>query len=120
MPCPSTCKQSPFSYLPNPTLLRSKTDAEVRMASRLFLSHINMTLVGAQLMGNIAELILRTHPEQPVPTEILQQAESWVKKGLEVSKAARNEARNSSGPETTCEAAYSVLLFNLAVIREVS
>lgn len=71
-------------------------------------------------MGNIAELILRTHPEEPIPAEIVQQAETWAKKGLDISKAARKEAAKCGTTEPTCDVAYAVLLFNFAVIREVS
>lgn len=62
-------------------------------------------------MGNIAELIVRN----PSP-ENIQQAESWAKKGLDVVKATRNDTHVKY---EICEAAYAVMLYNLAMTREV-
>jgi len=67
---------------------------------------------GAQLMGNIAELIVRN----PSP-ENIQQAESWAEKGLDVVKGTRN---NTFRKHEICEAAYAVMLYNLAMTRELS
>ncbi|EAU88214.2 hypothetical protein CC1G_03886 [Coprinopsis cinerea okayama7 len=52
-----------------------------------------------------------------VPSETLMQAESWAKKGLEVAERAR---KASFVKHPTCEVAYALGLFNLAVLREMS
>ncbi|KAF9036213.1 hypothetical protein BJ165DRAFT_1533064 [Panaeolus papilionaceus] len=67
---------------------------------------------GAQLMGNVADLILR----RSTSSEAIAQAESWAKKGLEVTSAARM----SRSAIDVCEVAYAVLLYNFAMIRELS
>jgi hypothetical protein len=77
----------------------------------------NFPSVGAQLMGNIADLMLRNHPSDDVPTDILAQAEAWAKKGLEMIQVARKE---SLFQHQTCEQAYVVMLYNFAMIKKVS
>ncbi len=67
-------------------------------------------------MGNIAELILRGHPSDTVPTEVLDQAEAWARKGLEIAKTARRESLFRQ--HEICEEGYAVLLFNMAMIRQ--
>ena len=67
----------------------------------------------AQLMGNIAELILRTSME---PASV-EQAESWVNKGLEVASRVR---KSTFRTHSICEHAYAMMLYNLAMIRDVS
>ncbi|PPQ76323.1 hypothetical protein CVT24_008382 [Panaeolus cyanescens] len=67
---------------------------------------------GAQLMGNVADLILR----RSISPEAITQAESWAKKGLEITSGARM----ARGPIEACEVAYAVLLYNFAMIRELS
>lgn len=62
-------------------------------------------------MGNVADLILR----RSTSSEAITQAESWAKKGLEVTSAARM----SRSAIDVCEVAYAVLLYNFAMIREV-
>ncbi|KAG2008291.1 hypothetical protein CC2G_013738 [Coprinopsis cinerea AmutBmut pab1-1] len=52
-----------------------------------------------------------------VPSETLMQAESWARKGLEVAERAR---KASFVKHPTCEVAYALGLFNLAVLREMS
>lgn len=77
----------------------------------------NCSLAGAQLMGNIAELVLRINPGRNLPVEILSQAESWTRKGLETVVAARKEAGSEKYAE--CEVVYAALLYNFGMIREV-
>jgi len=67
-------------------------------------------------MGNIAELILRDHPSNNVPTEVLAQAEAWARKGLEITKTTRSE--HLFRKNKICEEGYVVLLFNMAMIRQ--
>lgn len=66
-------------------------------------------------MGNVSDLILRNHPSDDIPSEILAQAESWAKKGLEVIQVARKESSSQ-----TCEEAYAIMLYNFAMTRKVS
>ena len=66
-------------------------------------------------MGNIAELILRNHDGGNVDPDVLAQAESWARKGLEVTISARV----SSIKRDVCEEAFAVLLYNLAMVRKV-
>lgn len=63
-------------------------------------------------MGNIADLILQTGTSP----ELIQQADSWANKGLEVASAARKGSRTK---HEACEIAYAFMLFNLGRIREV-
>lgn len=74
---------------------------------------LTICLSGAQMMGNIANLIL----ESGTSPELIQQAESWANKGLEVASAVRNSSRTK---HEACEIAYAFMLFNLGRIREVS
>lgn len=67
-------------------------------------------------MGNIAELILRDHPSNNVPTEVLAQAEAWARKGLEITKTMRSGSVFRKNE--ICEEGYAVLLFNMAMIRQ--
>jgi len=66
-------------------------------------------------MGNVAELILRNHNSGKVDPDVLAQAESWARKGLEVTVSARV----SSIKHDLCEEAFAVLLYNLAMVRKV-
>lgn len=68
---------------------------------------------GAQMMGNIADLILQSGTSP----ELIQQAESWANKGLEVASVVRNSSR---AKHDVCEIAYAFMLFNLGRIREIS
>ncbi|KIM39870.1 hypothetical protein M413DRAFT_186178 [Hebeloma cylindrosporum] len=70
---------------------------------------------GAQLMGNIAELILRNHDRGNVNPDDLAQAESWARKGLELTISAR---KASAIKHDVCEEAFAILLYNLAMVRE--
>ncbi|CAA7266844.1 unnamed protein product [Cyclocybe aegerita] len=70
---------------------------------------------GAQLMANVAELILRNHPSNNVNPEVLHQAESWAKKGLDITTTTRER---SPYKHSICEEAYAVMLYNLAMISE--
>ena len=65
------------------------------------------------MMGNIADLILQSGTSP----ELIQQAESWANKGVEVASAVRNSSR---AKHDVCEIAYAFMLFNLGRIREVS
>lgn len=65
------------------------------------------------MMGNIADLILQSGTSP----ELIQQAESWANKGVEVASAARNSSR---AKHDVCEITYAFMLFNLGRIREVS
>ncbi|KAF8149961.1 hypothetical protein B0H34DRAFT_802091 [Crassisporium funariophilum] len=69
---------------------------------------------GAQLMGNIAELILHNG----LSPEAVLQAESWAQKGLDVVTSARQFS--TSNKHDVCEVAYAVLLYNVAMLRELS
>lgn len=62
-------------------------------------------------MGNIAELIMRN----PTP-ENIQQAKSWANMGLNVIKVTR---KDTFLKHEICEAAYAVMLYNVAMVREV-
>ncbi|TFK38114.1 hypothetical protein BDQ12DRAFT_606466 [Crucibulum laeve] len=67
---------------------------------------------GAQMMGNIAKLILRKDSSK----ETIAQAESWAKKGLEVADVSRKSLRKHE----ICDIAYAMMLYNLAMIREMA
>lgn len=71
---------------------------------------------GAALMGNIAELIIRYRVKNEQSSEAIFQAESWAKKGLDLVSAARKVSPSKC---EACEEAYAVLLYNLAMIRDV-
>lgn len=66
----------------------------------------------AQLMGNLAELILRTKNDP----DALMQAESWAKKGLDIASRTR---KSTIVKHPVCEASYAFMLYNLAMIRDV-
>jgi len=68
-------------------------------------------------MAHISWLILLKYPSNEIPPEVLKQAESWAKKGLDVAQSAR---RSLSVKEEICEVVYAMLLFNLGMMREVS
>lgn len=68
---------------------------------------------GAQLMGNISELILRTS----INPEAVVQAEAWANKGLEVASRVR---KSTFTTHPVCEQAYAMMLYNLAMIRDMS
>ena len=68
---------------------------------------------GAQLMGNIAELILRTRND----SEAIMQAEAWANKGLDIAMRTR---KSTFSKHEVCEVAYAAMLYNLAMIRDVS
>lgn len=68
---------------------------------------------GAQLMGNISELILR----RSMSPDAVVQAESWANKGLEVASRLRKSGFTA---HPVCEQAYAMMLYNLAMIRDVS
>lgn len=67
----------------------------------------------AQLMGNLAELILRTKNDP----DALMQAESWAKKGLDIASRTR---KSTIVKHPVCEASYAFMLYNLAMIRDMS
>jgi hypothetical protein len=67
-------------------------------------------------MGNIAELILRNRDGGNVNPDDLAQAESWARKGLELTISAR---KVSPIKHDVCEEAFAMLLYNLAMVREV-
>ncbi|THU86559.1 hypothetical protein K435DRAFT_782822 [Dendrothele bispora CBS 962.96] len=68
---------------------------------------------GAQLMGNLSELIMR----QPPSPDVLHQAEAWASQALAVVKKARAE---SKAVIPGCEEVYAAALFNVATFREMS
>ncbi|KAJ7439319.1 hypothetical protein FB451DRAFT_1302131 [Mycena latifolia] len=70
------------------------------------------TCQGAQLMNNIAELVIR-HPT----AERQKYAEAWAQKALSVLQATR---KNTKEPISTCEQALSVALFNAGMLRELA
>lgn len=68
-------------------------------------------------MGNVAELLVRNLDSKNATPEAVSQAEAWAKKGLEVVIAAR---KISPIEVDVCEEAFAVLLYNVAMIREVN
>jgi hypothetical protein len=68
-------------------------------------------------MGNLAELILRSHPSDNVPPEVLASAEVRVHDGLELIRATRKQLLSR---HEFCEEVYAVLLYNFAMLRQVS
>ncbi|KAJ3935291.1 MAG: hypothetical protein NXY57DRAFT_958307 [Lentinula lateritia] len=68
---------------------------------------------GAQLMGNLSEMIMR----RPPSPDTLHQAEAWASQALAVTKKARAE---SSKPIDPCEEVYAAALFNLATFRNMA
>ncbi|KAF5344033.1 hypothetical protein D9758_012877 [Tetrapyrgos nigripes] len=68
---------------------------------------------GAQLMGNLSELIMR----RPPSPETLHQAEAWASQALAVIKKARAEIKSTI---PGCEEVYAAALFNVAYFREIS
>jgi hypothetical protein len=67
---------------------------------------------GAQLMGNLSELISRG---QPTP-ERLHQAEAWAKQALGILQRATEDTK---GQSAICEEALVAAFFNLAALKEV-
>jgi hypothetical protein len=67
-------------------------------------------------MGNIAELLLRGQSREKMSPEVLAQAESWARKGLDIVTTTR---KRSSAPLDICEEAFAVLLYNVALVKEV-
>ncbi|KAF8884866.1 hypothetical protein CPB85DRAFT_1337628 [Mucidula mucida] len=69
---------------------------------------------GAQLMGNISELIL--HRPGKLTPERLNQAESWAKQAL----GTLQKTRKLHEPIPICEVAYAAALFNVGFMREIA
>ncbi|VDB91372.1 unnamed protein product [Peniophora sp. CBMAI 1063] len=69
---------------------------------------------GAQLMSNMAELIVR---DGPLTHAKIHQAEAWAKKAQEILAKA-SAGRPSGDVQGVCDQAYVVTLFNLASLRE--
>ncbi|KAJ7108537.1 hypothetical protein C8R44DRAFT_884609 [Mycena epipterygia] len=69
---------------------------------------------GAQLMNNIAELIIRGDPT----TERQKYAEAWAQKALSLLEKTRKGT--TKAPIPTCEAALAVALFNAGILRELA
>lgn len=67
-------------------------------------------------MGNVAELMIRSLNTESASSEALSQAEAWAKKGLDVVMAAR---KLSPIKYDVCEESLAMLLYNVAMIREV-
>lgn len=67
---------------------------------------------GAQLMNNIAELVIR-HPTD----ERQKYADGWAQTALTLLQANRKSAKE---PISTCEHALSVALFNAGMLREMA
>ncbi|KAF8910626.1 hypothetical protein CPB84DRAFT_1764172 [Gymnopilus junonius] len=72
---------------------------------------------GAQLMGNVAELMISSTNTKNASPEALSQAEAWARKGLDVVIAAR---KLSPIKCDVCEESFAMLLYNVAMIRELS
>ncbi|KAF8187005.1 hypothetical protein K438DRAFT_1835443 [Mycena galopus ATCC 62051] len=68
---------------------------------------------GAQLMNNIAELLVRGDPT----AERQKHAETWAQKALSLLQTAR---KNTKEPIPTCELALSAALFNAGMLRELA
>ncbi|KAL1695662.1 hypothetical protein GGG16DRAFT_108848 [Schizophyllum commune] len=69
---------------------------------------------GAQLMTNLADLIIQTDPEKN--PDKLHQAQAWAQKALAVVEDAR---KSSEEEEPLCETALAVVFFNLAVLTQI-
>jgi hypothetical protein len=91
--------------------LQQKICARVEILPFPFLCFTEFS-TGAQLMNNIAELIVRGDPT----TERQKYAESWAQKALSILQTTR---KNTKEPIPTCELALSVALFNAGMLREV-
>ncbi|KAK1223595.1 hypothetical protein PQX77_013524 [Marasmius sp. AFHP31] len=78
---------------------------------------------GAQLMGNLSELLMRNANESKSdPTQAgqrIHQAEAWASQSLAVLQKARAEL-GSSAKEGICEMAYAAALFNVAAFKEMA
>jgi hypothetical protein len=72
---------------------------------------------GAQLIGNLAELSLRSHPSDNIPPEVLASAEVRLKAALNLTRAARDPI--SFSRHDLCEEVYAVLLYNFGMLRQV-
>lgn len=72
---------------------------------------------GAQLMGNITELLVRNLTRATATFEATSQAEAWARKGLETVMAAR---KASPIRHDVCEEALVALLYNVAMVRELA
>lgn len=70
------------------------------------------SMLGAQLMTSISEMIVRNK----LTRETVQQAEQWAMKGLEVVVTTRKASKEPIG---ICEVSYAVQLFNMASLRAV-
>ncbi|KAJ4464927.1 hypothetical protein J3R30DRAFT_3317628 [Lentinula aciculospora] len=68
---------------------------------------------GAQLMGNLSEMIMR----RPPTPETLHQAEAWASQALAVTRKARADAGK---PIAQCEEVYAATLYNLATFRDMA
>ncbi|KAG6918410.1 hypothetical protein DXG01_014815 [Tephrocybe rancida] len=71
--------------------------------------------LGAQLMANLSELIIRSQTK--VNEETLHQAEAWALQGLQITMQAKEK---SSSINPTCELAFAVALFNVAALRRMA
>ncbi|KAJ7740041.1 hypothetical protein DFH07DRAFT_983022 [Mycena maculata] len=68
---------------------------------------------GAQLMNNIAELVIRGDPT----AEKQKYAEAWAQKALSILQTTRKDTKE---PIPSCEQALSVALFNAGMLRELA
>ncbi|KAF6764148.1 hypothetical protein DFP72DRAFT_415123 [Ephemerocybe angulata] len=72
----------------------------------------------AHIMGQISELIIRAGSDGAgVDHQALVEAETWAKTGLGITTEARRSFKEREG---ICEVAYAFMLYNLALIRELS
>ncbi|KAG7090179.1 hypothetical protein E1B28_011786 [Marasmius oreades] len=69
---------------------------------------------GAQLMGDLSELLMRG---KPTP-ERIHQAEAWATQALAVLQKTRGELNRKE--IRICEAAYAAALFNVAAFKEMA
>ncbi|KAJ7269850.1 hypothetical protein C8J57DRAFT_1323717 [Mycena rebaudengoi] len=68
---------------------------------------------GAQLMNNIAELVIRGDPTD----ERLAYSEDWARNALSILQTARKLAKE---PISTCEHTLSAALYNAGILRELA
>ncbi|KAJ7158183.1 hypothetical protein C8R43DRAFT_360340 [Mycena crocata] len=68
---------------------------------------------GAQLMSNVAELVIRGDPT----AERQKYAETWAQKALSILQTARKKSKE---PIPICEHALAAALFNAGILREMA
>jgi len=75
---------------------------------------------GAQLMTALADLIIREGGQHQIFSKTLHQAELWSMKALEIAMQHSRANQSSSAPNTVCDVAYAVALYNIGALRRIS